>query len=80
MLGLSLGEGHLSSLGCSVDAVKAVGLEVVFSCLSEHPAAQVFPVAQTAKNLPAVQETGVRSLGWEGPLEKEMASHSSIFI
>ena len=35
-------------------------------------------VAQMAKNLPAVQETGVRSLGWEDPLEKEMATHSSI--
>ena len=30
------------------------------------------------KNLPAVQETQVRSLGWEDPLEKEMATHSSI--
>ena len=30
------------------------------------------------KNLPAVQETGVQSLGWEDPLEKEMATHSSI--
>jgi len=30
------------------------------------------------KNLPAVQETGVQSLGWEDPLEKEMAIHSSI--
>ena len=29
-------------------------------------------------NLPAVQETWVRSLGWEDPLEKEMATHSSI--
>ena len=35
-------------------------------------------VAQTVKNLPAVQETWVRSLGWEDPLEKEMATHSSI--
>ena len=35
-------------------------------------------VAQSVKNLPAVQETRVRSLGWEDPLEKEMASHSSI--
>ena len=35
-------------------------------------------VAQSVKNLPAVQETGVQSLGWEDPLEKEMASHSSI--
>ena len=35
-------------------------------------------VAQTVKHLPAVQEIRVRSLGWEGPLEKEMATHSSI--
>ena len=31
------------------------------------------------KNLPAVQETQDRSLGWEDPLEKGMATHSSIF-
>ena len=37
-----------------------------------------FPVAQTVKNLPAVQETKVRSLGQEDPLEKEMATQSSI--
>ena len=30
------------------------------------------------KNLPAVQKTWVQSLGWEGPLEEEMATHSSI--
>ena len=35
-------------------------------------------VAQPVKNLPAVQEIRVRSLGWEDPLEKEMATHSSI--
>ena len=34
--------------------------------------------AQMVKNLPAMQETWVRSLGWEDPLEKEMAAHSSI--
>ena len=34
-------------------------------------------VAQMVKRLPAVQETWVRSLGWEDPLEKEMATHSS---
>ena len=31
------------------------------------------------KNLPALQETWVQSLGWEDPLEKEVATHSSIF-
>ena len=34
-------------------------------------------VAQLVKNLSAVQETRVRPLGWEDPLEKEMAAHSS---
>ena len=35
-------------------------------------------VAQTVKNLPAMQETRVQSLGGEEPLEKGMATHSSI--
>ena len=35
-------------------------------------------MAQTVKNLPAMQDTWVGSLGWEDPLEKEMATHSSI--
>ena len=35
-------------------------------------------VAQTVKNLPTMQDTWVRSLGWEDPLEKKMATHSSI--
>ena len=35
-------------------------------------------IAQLVNNLPAMQETWVRFLGQEGPLEKEMATHSSI--
>ena len=35
-------------------------------------------VAQTVKRLPTMQETQIRSLGQEDPLEKEMAIHSSI--
>ena len=35
-------------------------------------------VAQSVKNLPAMQETQVRSLGWEDRLEKEMVTHPSI--
>ena len=35
-------------------------------------------VAQRIKCLPAMRESQVRSLGWENPLEKEMATHSSI--
>ena len=44
------------------------------------PCSSVCPslVAQTVKNLPAMQEIQVRSLVWEDPLEKGMAAHSSI--
>ena len=35
-------------------------------------------MAQTVKTLPTMEETRVPSLGWEDPLEKEMATHSSI--
>ena len=40
--------------------------------------AYTLPLAQTVKNPPVIQETRVRSLGWEVPLKKEMATHSSI--
>ena len=40
--------------------------------------ATLWTAAQTVKNLPAMRETWVRSLGREDPLEKEMATHSSI--
>ena len=36
-------------------------------------------MAEAVKNLPAMQETQVQSLGWEDPLEKKMATHSNIF-
>ena len=37
-----------------------------------------FPIAQTVKNLPAMQETRIQFLVWEDPLEKGMASHSNV--
>ena len=37
-----------------------------------------FPGGAVVKNLPRIQETQVPSLGWEDPLEKEMATHSSL--
>ena len=46
----------------------------VFFVMSKIPSL----VAQSVKNLPAVQETRVQFLGREDPLEKEMATHSSI--
>ena len=64
-LGRSLGEGNGYSL-------QYPGLEIL----------QTFKRAslgtQMVKNLPAIQETQVQSLGGEDPLEKEMATHSSI--
>ena len=39
-----------------------------------------FPVAQTVKNLSVMQEIQVQSLGWEAPMEKGMATHSSILV
>ena len=35
-------------------------------------------VAQMVKNVPALQETWVQSLGWDDPLEEDMATHSSV--
>ena len=37
-----------------------------------------FPGGSVVKNQPAMQETQFRSLGWEDPLEKEVATHSSL--
>ena len=42
------------------------------------PASWASLIAQLVKNPPARQETWVQSLGWEDPLEKRMATHSSI--
>ena len=44
----------------------------------EDPSSEASLVAQTVKSLPAVHETWVQSLSREDPLEKEMATHSSI--
>ena len=46
--------------------------------LSTAPEKWASLVAQTVKNLPAMLEARVQSLGWEDPLEKGMATHSSI--
>ena len=50
----------------------------MWSCLNRGFRASL--VIQMVKNLPAVQETQVQSLGWEAPLEKRMATHSSILV
>ena len=48
----------------------------MFAC--SFPLSWASLVAQTVQHLPATQETQVRSLGLEDPLEKETATHSSI--
>ena len=55
-------------------AVMNNGIHVSLSILVSSRAS---PLAQRLKRLPGMRETRVRSLGWEDPLEKEMATHSS---
>ena len=51
---------------------------LVYTCLWVFKISQASLMAWMMKNLPVLQETEVRSLGQEDPLEKGMASHSSI--
>ena len=54
--------------------VSCIGRRILY-----HQGIWEVPVAQmVVKHLPAMQETWVRSLGWEDPLEEGMATHSSI--
>ena len=46
--------------------------------MGPHPLRGASLVAQTVKNPPEMLETWIRSLGWEDPLQKGMATHSSI--
>ena len=62
------GPGLISGSGRS--AGEGIGYPLQYSWASLE--------AQLVKNLPAMQETRVRSLGWEDPLEKGTATHSSI--
>ena len=48
------------------------------SALNSKYIKRVSLMAQMVKNLPTLREAWVRSLGWEDPLEKRMATHSSI--
>ena len=51
-------------------------LSLLFNMLSKF--VKIFPVAQMVKNLPAMQETWLQSLGWQDALKKGKATHSSI--
>ena len=41
---------------------------------------RTFLIAQSVKNLPAMQETRIRTLGWEDPLEKEVANNTPVLL
>ena len=59
---------------------KGVEKEIKHKYLAAFIMVQVSLVAQMVKSVPAMQETWVQSLGWEDPLEEEMAIHSSILV
>ena len=64
------------SMGSQLGLSAEISTGVFFMCLLGLPHGGLL-VAQMVKNLPALQETRVQSLGWKDPLEKEMAIHSS---
>ena len=66
---------HLDSLLLKYEKLKEKGIEEVAEDIGGG--ARVSLVAQTVKRLSAVQENQVQSLGWEDPLENEMAAYSS---
>ena len=63
---------------CTKKSMQYSEIKPVFSIPISIQKSWASLVAQMVKNLPAVQETRVWSLGWEDPLEEEMASYSSI--
>ena len=74
-------EGVVGGGGGGAEGMSGGGARCVrrpFGYLGPHSSCQLRE-AQTVKNLPVMQETWVRSLGREDPLEKGMAIHSSIF-
>ena len=66
---------HLDSLLLKYEKLKEKGIEEVAGDIGGG--ARVSLVAQMVKCLSAVQENQVQSLGWEDPLENEMAAYSS---
>ena len=65
-------------IGIDFNAIQREKGETVLEQLEHLFTYQASLVTQMVKNLPVMQETQIRSLGWEGPLEKGMATHSSV--
>ena len=64
--------------GLQMTCTKSQNLTLNSHLMIIKPSLWAFLVAQMVKNLPAMWETRVQSLGWEDPLEKGMATHPSI--
>ena len=69
-------DGNVISI--PVEARKIPGVYIVFTHRTAFHCLRASLVAQMVKNVPAMQETWARSLGCGDPLEKGMATHSSI--
>ena len=68
----------LASMGVDKWALFLVTILAIINKMTLNICIWAFLVVQLVKNLPAMWETWVRSLGWEDPLEKRKTSHSSI--
>ena len=64
--------------GSKITAIGDCSYEIKIRLLLGSKPQGASPVAQLVKNPPAMWKTWVRSLGWEDPLEKGMATHESI--
>ena len=74
---------HITSVNNNNDSLylKLVTIQSPIHTFNNHLLLSLYGtslVAEMVKKLPAMWETWVKSLGWEDPLEKEMATHSSI--
>ena len=58
-----------------IQTIESLGINLTKACKIGIPKTIM---AQTVKHLSTMQKTWVRSLGWEDPMEKEMATHSSV--
>jgi len=71
---------YFYTIGENINSIKRQkSLSIILKTILTHSLSVMgFPVAQLVKNPPAMQETWVCSLGWEDPLEKGKATHSSL--
>ena len=76
--GVTMSQTRLSDEKTNSSVAPGMSGYMVIICLLIYLPLRASLVAQTVKRLPAMRETWVRSLGREDPLEKEMATHSSI--